>query len=120
MKFFPVNSDKLRETILTLVRKIVQGKLETLSIKDIFYIQPKDSSAIDYLISKKILSNSIIRNNKVTIKPEEKSIEELTKSSDKEIENQMDDFDKQIIAHLKKVQVIPRTNPPNEFFYPIQ
>ena len=117
-----MNSESLRNNITTLIKKILRNSFQTLFIGDNFYIQPKDCSTINNLISNKILSDSIILSNKLIVKPETKTITELSQSLsdiiEKPNEGMENDFDEQVIAHLKKVRLVPREQPPKEFFTP--
>ena len=118
IKFYPVKTDAIRDSIYELIGKKYPGTWHKCNIKDDFYLQPENSSYIESIFSSQIALESIFRTNNISLKPEPRTVKELLPHRKEYLEDKktIAEFDRQILDYLDKIPLEEREEPPKEFF----
>lgn len=118
LKFFPVKTEKMRNSICDLIKKKLRIKFEKYVEGESLYLQPENTSAIDTFFSRNVLSDKFFISNNVKATAEVKTISELLQTEIIEDDKHISNFDQQLINYLETVKVVKRDKAPKEFFTP--
>ena len=118
MKFFPVETEKARNSICDLIKRKLKIAFEKYIEGESFYIQPENTLVIDSFFSQNIISDKFFITNNIEATPEVKTISELSQTEIIEDDKYISNFDQQLINYLQTVKVVKRNKPPKEFFTP--
>lgn len=118
IRFSPVKTDTIRDSIYNLVTEKYPGRWNKCAIGNNFYLQPDNSSFIESIFSGNLALDSLFRNNNISLRPEPRTVQELFPRPKRHVEDEKAnaEFEHQILDHLDRIPLEEREELPKEFF----